>query len=106
MLNQKTDIKSLAKQLEKLIDTAGDSCGPVLIKELQKRIDQTVVRFNRDLDILSQDSFRGYNDRTNFCKKIINEKKIIDDNQINADEKEINPPEFIKVHEGRRKNKI
>ena len=57
------------------------------------------------LDILSENSFKIYNDRMSFCKKIINEKKIIDDNQINANQKEINPPEFIKVHEDKRKNK-
>ena len=105
MINKKIDIKSLAKQLETLIDTAGDSCGPVLIKELQRRIDKTVEIFNKDVDISSQNSFKVYNDRISFCKKIINEKKIIDDSQINTDEKENNPPDFIKVHEDRRKNK-
>ena len=50
MSNQKTiDTKSLSQQLEKLIDITGDSCGPLLIKELQTRIDQTVDRFNKDL---------------------------------------------------------
>ena len=50
MPNQEIDIKLLSNQLEDLIDVTGDSCGPLLIKELQHRIDKTVDRFNRDLD--------------------------------------------------------
>ena len=75
MSNQKNDNGLLAKQLKDLIDIVGDSCGPLLIKELQKRIDQTVERFNKDVDVLSQDSFKGYSDRVDFCKKIISETK-------------------------------
>ena len=33
-----SDAKSLLQQLEKLIDTTGDSCGPLLIKELLQNL--------------------------------------------------------------------
>lgn len=95
---KKIDIKSLSQQLEKLIDITGDSCGPLLIKELQTRIDQTVDRFNKDLHKFIESSFKNHHERIDFCKKIIIDKKIIDKNHISIDEEEVNPPEFIQLH--------
>ena len=77
MKSQEIDIKSLSNQLEDLIDVTGDSCGPLLIKELQLRIAKTVDRFNRDLDGLLKESFKNHKDRIKLCKKIINDKSLV-----------------------------
>ena len=100
MLNQKTiDTKSLSQQLEKLIDITGDSCGPLLIKELQARMDKTIDTFNKDVEKLIQNSFSDYNSKMDFCKKIINNKQLIEQNNNNDNEEETTPPHFIKLYE-------
>ena len=96
---KKIDTKLLSQQLEKLIDITGDSCGPLLIKELQTRIDKTVDRFNKDLYKLIENSFKNHHDRIDFCKKIIADKKIIEKNKISIDREEVTSPEFIQLHE-------
>ena len=64
MSEKKTiDIKSLSQQLEQLIDIAGDSCGPLLIKELQARMDKTIDTFNKDVEELIQNSFEDYSNK-------------------------------------------
>ena len=72
---KKIDIKLLSQQLEKLINITGDSCGPLLIKELQVRIDKTVDRFNKDLHKLIENSFKNHHERIDLCKGIITDKK-------------------------------
>ena len=102
MSNKKTiDIKSLSKELEKLIDATGDSCGPVLIKELQERIDKTIDTFNKDVKKLMKTSFDDYNNQVSICKEILNNQKSIneDSDDNNSDRKKINSPEFIKLYE-------
>jgi len=106
MIDQKKiDIKSLSQQLEKLIDITGDSCGPLLIKELQIRIDKTVDRFNKDLHKLIENSCKNHHERIDFCKRIIADKKIIDKNQISIDGEEVISPEFIQLHEEKFRKK-
>ena len=100
MSDQKTiDAKSLSRQLEKLIDITGDSCGPLLIKELQERMDKTSDSFNQDVNKLIQNSFNNHNSRMNFCRKIINDKKLIEENENVDDEEGIIPPQFIQLYE-------
>ena len=96
--------KSLSIQLEELINSVSDNCGPLLIKELQIRINQTVERFNADMNGLLIDSFKAYKDRIKFCKKIISDKQLIENSQpsIMNESKSITP-EFIKKHEQENK---
>ena len=95
------DIKSLSKQLESLIDIAGESCGPILINELKARIDKTVELFNKDVDEILTSLFNLYHSRRNRCKKKISSKET-DDFEI----KEVVSPEFIKSYEKKSKNKL
>ena len=95
------DIKSLSKQLESLIDIAGESCGPILINELKARIDKTVELFNKDVDEILTSLFNLYHSRRNRCKKKISSKET-DDFEV----KEIVSPEFIKSYEKKSKNKL
>ena len=102
MPNQKTiDIKSLSKELEKLIDATGDSCGPILIKELQERIDRSVDTFDKDVKTLMKNSFDDYGDKISFCKEILNNQQSVnkDSDSDSFDKKEINTPHFIKLYE-------
>tara|TARA_B000000475_G_C15624114_1_gene294491 strand:- start:145 stop:459 length:315 start_codon:yes stop_codon:yes gene_type:complete len=96
------DIKSLSKELESLIDVTGDSCGPLLINELQARIDKTVEIFNKDVDKILSILFNVYHDRRENCKK------ILDNNSSNnfeddIEEKEVVSPQFIKSYENKNK---
>ena len=95
------DIKSLSKQLESLIDIAGESCGPILINELKARIDKTVELFNKDVDEILTSLFNLYHSRRNRCKKKISSKET-DDFEV----KDIVYPEFIKSYEKKSKNKL
>ena len=95
------DIKSLSKQLESLIDIAGESCGPILINELKARIDKTVELFNKDVDEMLTSLFNLYHSRRNRCKKKISSKET-DDFEV----KETVSPEFIKSYEKKSKNKL
>ena len=95
------DIKSLSKQLESLIDIAGESCGPILINELKARIDKTVELFNKDVDEILTSLFNLYHSRRNRCKKKISSKET-DDFEV----KEVVSPEFIKSYEKKSKNKL
>ena len=96
------DIKSLSKELESLIDVTGDSCGPLLINELQARIDKTVEIFNKDVDKILSILFNVYHDRRE------NFKKFLDNNSSNnfeddIEEKEVVSPQFIKSYENKNK---
>ncbi len=98
---KEVDIKSLSKQLESLIDIAGESCGPILINELKARIDKTVELFNKDADEILTSLFNLYHSRRDRCKKKISSKET-DDFEV----KEIVSPEFIKSYEKKSKNKL
>ena len=98
---KEVDIKSLSKQLESLIDIAGESCGPILINELKARIDKTVELFNKDADEILTALFNLYHSRRERCKKKISSKKT-DDFEV----KDIVYPEFIKSYEKKSKNKL
>ena len=105
MSNKKIiDIKSLSKDLEFLIDIAGDSCGPLLIQELQKRIDKTIDSFNKDVSKMLEASFKTYKNKIDRCKDVLNSKKIIDDYSEQAVEG--NSPKFIQLYEEKNKKKL
>ena len=102
MSNKKIiDIKSLSKELESLIDISADSCGPVLIKELQKRIDKTVDAFNKEVEQILLFLFDRYHDREARCKKKLSNNRLGNDD---LEEKEITPPKFIESSD--KKNKL
>jgi len=105
MPNKKTiDIKSLSKDLESLIDITGDSCGPLLIQELQKRMDKTIDTFNKDVSKMLKTSFEIYKNKINHCKDILNSKKIVDDYSDEIPEE--NSPKFIQLYEKKNKKKL
>ena len=107
MADKKTiDIKSLSKDLESLIDITGDSCGPVLIKELQKRIDKTIETFNKDIDKMFKASFKLYQDKINRCKDILNSKEVIDEDYGDSEEPKSTSPKFIQSYEKKNKKKL
>ena len=102
------DIKTLSKELEKLIDITGDSCGPILIKELQERIDKTIVMFNKDVEKGLKLSFETYQDKINRCKSFLKSQNIInniedDDDIKNSDD---STPQFIQSYEKKSKKKL
>ena len=98
------DIKSLSKELESLIDIVGDSCGPLLIKELQGRMDRTIDVFNKDVKKMLEFSFKSHNNKLNKCKEILNSKEMVDDNK--TEKKEIISPQFIQSYKKKKRNKL
>ena len=99
MSDKKTiDVQSLLQQLEKLMEITGNNCGPLLIKELQKRMDKTIHTFNKDLEKLFQNSFNNYHNTINLCKEIISNKKDINKN-INIEGEKTSSPRFIELYE-------
>jgi len=93
MSNKKIiDIKSLSKELESLIDISANSCGPMLIKELQKRIDKTADVFNKDVEQILLFLFDRYHDREARCKKKLSNNKPSNDD---FGEEETVSPKFI-----------
>ena len=102
--NPKIDIKALSAELESLINISGDSCGPLLIKELQNRIDKTIDEFNEDVKETLDISFKKYHDKINRCKKILVEKKIVDNGEFNDEGN--TSPKFIQLYEKKNKKKL
>ena len=74
-ITEKIDIKSLSDELNKLIDTVGSNYGPLLIKELQGRMDKTIDMFNKEVLELFEVSFKNHKDKMDACKEILNEEK-------------------------------
>ena len=106
MSDKKTiDVKSLSKELESLIDIAGDSCGPLLIKELQHRLDKTIDIFNKDVSRALETSFELYQNKVIRCKDILNSKKIIDNDSEDKEVKKTSP-KFIQSYEKKNKKKL
>jgi len=99
MSNKKAiDIKSLLQQLEKLMEITGDNCGPLLIKELQQRMDKTIDIFNKDLKKLLQNSFSNHHNTIDLCKEIISDKNDINEN-IDVKGEKLISPRFIQLYE-------
>ena len=96
------DIKSFSKELESLIDIAGDSCGPLLIKKLQERMDKTIDTFNKDVKKMLESSFEMHQDKINSCKEILNSRKTINHDK-DFEKDEINSPKFIQSYEKNKK---
>ena len=101
------DIKTLSKELEALIDITGDSCGPILIKALQERIDKTIETFNKDVEKGLKLSFEMYQSKYDRCKTILTNKSVID----NIENKDItnddgSAPQFIQSYEKKNKKKL
>ena len=95
---KRIDVQSLFQQLEKLMEITGDNCGPLLIKELQLRMDKTIDTFNKDVEKLLHNSFDNHHNTIAGCKEIINNKKNIDKN-ISIEDKQLIPPRFIELYE-------
>jgi len=101
------DAKSLLEELEKLIEVTGDNCGPVLIKELQRRLDKTINTFNKDLKRLLSNSFKNHDNKIQFCKDIIKDRKIMGDNkELKNEEEKFNAPHFIQLYEKKYGKKL
>ena len=103
--NKNLDTQPLLKELDKLIDIVGNNCGPLLIKELEDRLDKVINTFNRDLKGLLKDSFSAYQNKVDRCKKVIIDKKNTNDD-IDNYEKEDSSPLFIQTYEEKLGKKL
>ena len=100
------NINRLSNELESLIAISSDNCSPLLIQELQCRIDKVIDTFNKDVKEMLKTSFQKYGKKMDRCNEILNNKQMVDENADEFEEKDIIPPRFIEKHEKKVRNSI
>tara|TARA_Y100001970_G_C14026502_1_gene746332 strand:- start:182 stop:505 length:324 start_codon:yes stop_codon:yes gene_type:complete len=107
MSKKKIDTNVLLQELEKLIDTTGENCGPILIKELEARIDKTINTFNNDLSELLKESFDEYALKISRSKQILDSRNEISDiEEFEYKSNKSSSPQFIEEYEKKTGKKL
>tara|TARA_B100001250_G_C19774844_1_gene779042 strand:+ start:743 stop:1066 length:324 start_codon:yes stop_codon:yes gene_type:complete len=107
MSKKKIDTKTLLQDLEKLIETTGENCGPILIKELETRMDKAINTFNNDMDDLLKESFDKYALKISKSKQILDSKHEISDvAEFEYKSDKSSAPQFIEEYEKKTGKKL
>jgi len=96
--------EQLFKELDILLERAGDDFGPVIMDELQNRLDQTVNAFNGEVKRMLETSFKMYHLQGDQLRELIKQgakpkKKLT---RSEADEIKADIPQFISKFEDRQ----
>ena len=100
ILNKKTLSKSKDKRgellikVDNLMEKLDNEYGPFLLDELNKRLEQTIEKFNSDLKTILDESFKVYDFKKNEMDKLFSENP-----------EESSMPSFIAEYEQKIKNK-
>ena len=88
-LSKSNDKKGeLLVKVDELMEKLDNDYGPLLLKELQKRLENTIEEFHTDLKSILEETFKNHN------------LKVEVDNQVESD-----VPAFIAEYENKIKNK-
>ena len=99
--NRKQSIK-LIEQLDKLLSKVGENFGPIILKELEIRIDKTINNFNEEVSTLLGDSFINSKNNYEEYKAYKEEKNIV---HKDSSKEDINVPNYIKEHDMKKNRK-
>ena len=92
--NSKNKRGELLIKVDNLMEKLDNEYGPFLLDELNKRLEQTIEKFNSDLKTILDESFKVYDFKKNEMDKFFSE---------NPGESSI--PSFIAEYEEKIKNK-
>ena len=92
--NSKNKRGELLIKVDNLMEKLDNEYGPFLLDELNKRLEQTIEKFNSDLKTILDESFKVYDFKKNEMDKLFSE---------NPEESSI--PSFIAEYEQKIKNK-
>ena len=92
--NSKNKRGELLIKVDNLMEKLDNEYGPFLLNELNKRLEQTIEKFNLDLKTILDESFKVYDFKKNEMDKLFSE---------NPEESSI--PSFIAEYEDKIKNK-
>ena len=92
--NSKNKRGELLIKVDNLMEKLDNEYGPFLLDELNKRLEQTIEKFNSDLKTILDESFKVYDFKKNEMDKFFSE---------NPGESSI--PSFIAEYEEKVKNK-
>ncbi len=88
-------MKGLLDELDKLMEQVGGDYGPILMEELQNRLELIVKNFNEEVHILFEESFKKWKLTDSQLREfVINDIKV--PNKSTKTEEDSSTPEFIK----------
>ena len=90
-------MKDLLNELDNLLDQVGGDYGPILMEELQNRLELIVKNFNDEVHTLFTESFKKWNvTNTQLREFVKSDIKIPNKNPSKRKSKKSSRPEFIK----------
>ena len=90
-------MKGLLDELVELLDQVGGNYGPILMEELQNRLELIVKDFNDEANKLFNESFKKWKVTDGQLREFISNDIIIPkDNKLNKKPKDSSTPKFIK----------
>ena len=90
-------MKGLLDELVELLDQVGGNYGPILMEELQNRLELIVKDFNDEANKLFNESFKKWKVTDGQLREFISNGIIIPkDNKLNKKPKDSSTPKFIK----------
>ena len=92
--NSKNKRGELLIKVDNLMEKLDNEYGPFLLDELNKRLEQTIEKFNSDLKTILDESFKVYDLKKNEMDKFFSENP-----------EESSMPSFIAEYEKKIKNK-
>ena len=96
----KNQTNGLLTQLDTLLEKVGGDFGPVLMAELQQRMDQTIKIFNIEVKELLEDTFQSHHLTHDQVNEFINNAEILETPpSAKADDSNLNVPQFISDYE-------
>ena len=90
-------MKSLLDELDGLLDQVGGDYGPILMEELQNRLELIVKNFNDEVHTLFTKSFNKWQVTDTQLREFVkSDIKILDNNKSKGKPKDSSTPQFIK----------
>ena len=90
-------MKGLLDELDDLLEQIGGDYGPILMEELQNRLELIVKNFNDEVHTLFTESFKEWKVTDSQLREFIkSDIKIPDNKSIKGTKKDSSDPKFIK----------
>ena len=90
-------MKGLLDELDELLEQVGGDYGPILMEELQNRLESIVKNFNDEVHTLFTDSFKKWRVTDSQLREFMKgDVKVPKPKKIQKKPKEASTPEFIK----------
>ena len=89
-------MKDLLDELDEHMENVGSDYGPILMNELQNRLEQVVKNFNNEVHNLVAKSFNEWKVIDSQLREFVKNSITIPDNKTVKDKKKVSTPQFIK----------